>query len=88
MDKSARLWDTRTNSCVATLLGHDDEVLDLTFDNNGRKLATASNDGTARVWDVNSDFQQSAVMRGHKEEVSKGESLFLSNRRRFPYLLR
>ena len=61
------------NSCLATLRGHDDEVLDLTFDNNGKKLASASSDTTARVWDVTSDFQQLALMKGHREEVSKGD---------------
>lgn len=80
MDKSAKVWDARTNSCVTTLLGHDDEVLDLAFDNSGRKLATASGDATARVWDVNSDFQQLAIMQGHKEEVSKGKFLPLLSR--------
>lgn len=76
MDKSAKVWDTRTNSCVATLLAHDDEVLDLAFDNNGRKLATASSDSTARVWDISGNFQQLALMQGHREEVSKGRYLF------------
>lgn len=75
MDKSAKVWDARMNSCVATLLGHDDEVLDLAFDNNGKKLATASSDTTARVWDISSNFQQLALMKGHREEVSKGKFL-------------
>jgi len=73
MDKTAKVWDVRTSSCLATLLGHDDEVLDLAFDNNGKKLATASGDTTARVWNVNGDFQQLALMKGHREEVSKGK---------------
>lgn len=73
MDKTAKVWETRMNSCLATLRGHDDEVLDLTFDNNGKKLASASSDTTARVWDVTSDFQQLALMKGHREEVSKGD---------------
>lgn len=75
MDKSAKVWDTRMNSCLATLLGHDDEVLDLAFDNNGRKLATASSDCSARVWNISGNFQQLALMQGHREEVSKGKSL-------------
>lgn len=72
MDKSAMVWDTRTNRCIVTLLGHNDEVLDLTFDNRGKKLATGSSDTTARVWDVSSNFKQLALMEGHKEEISKG----------------
>lgn len=77
MDKTAKVWDTKMNSCLATFRGHDDEVLDLTFDNNGKKLATASSDTTARVWDVNTNFKQLALMKGHREEVSKGDSIIL-----------
>lgn len=80
MDKTAKVWDTRMNSCLATLRGHDDEVLDLTFDNNGKKLATASSDTTARVWDVSTNFQQLASMRGHREEVSKGNYLTMTDK--------
>lgn len=85
MDKSAKVWDARMNSCVATLLGHDDEVLDLAFDNNGKRLATASSDTTARVWDISSNFQQLALMKGHREEVSKGKFL-TANGRFVPHL--
>lgn len=64
------------HSCIATLFGHDDEILDLAFDNNSKKLATSSSDTTARVWDISNNFQQSAVMKGHREEVSKGKFSF------------
>lgn len=79
MDKSAKIWDVRMNCCLATLLGHDDEVLDLAFGNNDKKLATASSDTTARIWDISSNFQQLALMKGHREEVSKGK-FFIANR--------
>lgn len=75
MDKTAKVWDMRTNSCLATLSAHDDEVLDLAFNRNGRKLATASSDTTARVWNVNGDFRQLALMTGHREEISKGKKI-------------
>lgn len=79
MDKSAKIWDVRMNSCLATLLGHDDEVLDLAFGNNDKKLATASSDTTARIWDISNNFQQLALMKGHREEVSQGK-FFIANR--------
>lgn len=73
LDKSSKLWDCRMNSCLGTLLGHEDEVLDLTFDNKGKRLATASSDTTARLWDITGDFRETALMEGHREEVSKGK---------------
>lgn len=35
------------------LRGHDDFINDLAFSSDGRWLATASRDGTARMWRVN-----------------------------------
>ncbi|PSN42424.1 Dynein assembly factor with WDR repeat domains 1 [Blattella germanica] len=47
------------------------QVLDIAFDYKGYRLATASSDATARIWDVHSDFKLLAKMKGHSEEVSK-----------------
>jgi len=87
MDKTAKVWDARMNSCLTTLLGHDDEVLDLAFDNNGKRLATASSDTTAQVWDISSNFQQLALMKGHREEVSKGKFLIANGCFAFDFFL-
>jgi WD40 repeat protein len=37
---------------LATLAGHDDVVKSAVFSPDGRRVATTSFDGTARVWDV------------------------------------
>jgi len=34
------------------LRGHNDEILDVTFNSTGSRLATASADGTARVYNT------------------------------------
>lgn len=59
------------NCCLETLLSHEDEVLDVAFDNQATKLASASSDATARLWNITGDFQEIAVLEGHREEVSK-----------------
>jgi WD40 repeat protein len=42
-------------SCVKrTLLGHKDEINAVTYSSDGALLATASSDGTARLWDADS----------------------------------
>ncbi|OCT81087.1 hypothetical protein XELAEV_18027900mg [Xenopus laevis] len=38
------LWDSLNGKCVATLTGHEDEVLDVTFDTTRQLVATASAD--------------------------------------------
>ena len=46
MDQTCRLWDMENGGRpVDTLSGHTDEILDVTFDLSGTKLATASADG-------------------------------------------
>jgi WD40 repeat protein len=47
------------------------QVLDIVFDYTGHRLATASSDATACIWDVHSEFKLLAKMKGHREEVSK-----------------
>ncbi|MET0526582.1 MAG: BTAD domain-containing putative transcriptional regulator [Nocardioides sp.] len=45
------VWDSGTGSRVSTLEGHTGIVTDLAFDADGERLATASDDGSVRVWD-------------------------------------
>ena len=40
-----QLWETGGGKCVATLVGHKEEVLDVCFDLSGQLIATASADG-------------------------------------------
>jgi len=40
-----QVWDADNGQCLATLLGHNDEVLDVCFNYTGQLIATASADG-------------------------------------------
>ena len=50
------------------LHGHDDEVSGVAWSPDGTRLATASHDRTARVWDANTGSEL-AVLRGHNGKV-------------------
>ncbi len=56
----AEIRDVNTGQLLLTLVGHEDDVNDVTFSTDGKWIATASNDGTVRVWDA---FDGNELMR-------------------------
>jgi WD40 repeat protein/serine/threonine protein kinase len=47
-----RIWSTATGKLRATAAGHTDQIYRVELSPDGRRLATASGDWTAGVWDV------------------------------------
>src|SRR5262249_17421220 len=54
---------------VAVLRAHTGSVRSVAFSPNGSRVATAGNDGTARLWDAASG-KHLAVLRGHTGGVA------------------
>ena len=59
-----------SGTCIGTLRGHDDEVLDVAFDFTGQYLLTASADGTARCYN-SVTHNCISKLEGHEGEISK-----------------
>jgi WD40 repeat protein len=52
-DRTARIWDGKSpNSIRLQLNGHQHAVVSGSFSPDGKRAVTASQDGTARLWDV------------------------------------
>lgn len=67
-DHGIYLIDLSANEINTVLRGHTNVILDLSFSANGRWLASASADKTARLWNL-STAQSEAVTRGHGGSV-------------------
>ncbi len=50
---SARLWDIETGSLLQTFTKHGNDVMDVAYSHDGKRVATASADKTAEIWTIN-----------------------------------
>ena len=66
-DKAARLW---TNEATVQVRGHTDWVTSAEFSPDGQFLVTASQDGSARVWETATGVSIGDLL-GHQDSVVK-----------------
>ena len=53
-ENTLKLWGADDWNCEQTLIGHTSPIFDISFSPDGKKIASASGDSTAKVWDVES----------------------------------
>ena len=67
-DRSVRVWDVSTGSCVRVLTGHKDTVYALAFSPDGRFLVSSGADCGLLCWDMANGHLISAIAR-HTDTV-------------------
>ena len=60
-----RLWSTKTAKVVHTLRGHEQRVWSISFSHDGTRIASASEDGKAKVWDIQTG-QEMLTLNDHQ----------------------
>ena len=58
------MWDAASGQELLTLKGHAELVYSVAWSPDGKRLATASDDGTSKVWDAASG-QELLTLKGH-----------------------
>jgi WD40 repeat protein len=57
------------NREVMAMIGHTEQVTSASFSRDGKRVVTASDDSTARVWDLSGPTPVSTVLAGHTDKV-------------------
>jgi WD40 repeat protein len=68
VDKTVRLWDSKTGLLQYTLTAHTDWVRCVAYLPQGNQVASASDDGTIRLWNKDTGVC-SQILSGHTHEI-------------------
>eukprot|EP00438_Fugacium_kawagutii_P001990 Skav236444 [mRNA] locus=scaffold2857:234487:238879:+ [translate_table: standard] len=69
LDRTARIWETKTGDCLRTLSGHSGSVLFALFSADSHFVATAARDGCVRTFDRKTGKLQ-RLLEGHHSKVT------------------
>lgn len=63
-DRTVKLWDTTTGTCIATLEGHSGGITSVALSADGQRLASGSDDGTVELWDTTTGARTATLKVG------------------------
>jgi eukaryotic-like serine/threonine-protein kinase len=67
-DKTAKIWDYKTEQLITTLKGHTDRLYDIAYSPDGKMIATSSWDKTVILWNSKTG-EILNILEGHKGQV-------------------
>jgi len=69
-DNTLRVWDTESGDCLHILEGHSSRIWDVSSNEAGNTVASASGDSTVKIWDIRgSKSSCRATLGGHSGDV-------------------
>jgi WD40 repeat protein len=69
-DKSLRLWELASGNTTRTFVGHNNDVLSVSFSADNRQIVSGSRDRTIKLWNTLGDCKFTITDKGHTEWVS------------------
>ena len=72
-DSDIRIWNAANRRQVALLKGHTDEVMCVRLSPDGTRFATASEDGTVRIWNTTSQICEQVLRQ--ENTISQNRSI-------------
>ena len=67
-DKTARIWDVRSQKTIHVLKGHTERIYAVAFSPDGTLAVTGSYDDTLKLWNAKSG-SQIKILKGHSDKV-------------------
>lgn len=86
-DHSLRLWNIKTDVCVAIfggVEGHRDEVLSADFDMRGNRIMSSGMDHSLKLWRLDKPEMDEAIKNSETFNVIKSEHPFKTVNQHFP----
>ncbi|MHC1590710.1 MAG: WD40 repeat domain-containing protein, partial [Candidatus Helarchaeales archaeon] len=68
-DRTIKIWDVETGSCLRTLFGHSDAIISVAVTRDGKRIVSGSADKTIKVWDLISG-NLLMTLEGHSDNVT------------------
>jgi guanine nucleotide-binding protein subunit beta-2-like 1 protein len=69
-DKTLRLWELSTGTTTRRFVGHNNDVLSVSFSADNRQIVSGSRDRTIKLWNTLGDCKFTITDKGHTEWVS------------------
>ena len=69
-DKTLRLWELSTGITTKRFVGHNNDVLSVSFSADNRQIVSGSRDRTIKLWNTLGDCKFTITEKGHTEWVS------------------